>query len=109
GRAVLPAIPPDADSAALLADLLDAPTAAEAYRVIPDQGGESVEPDSADAVRLSAAAGLPAPHRVRLHDDLHVTVTGETDERRRVPLWVDDDGTVHLSRCRGRADDEPVP
>ncbi|GAA2366300.1 sacsin N-terminal ATP-binding-like domain-containing protein [Gordonia cholesterolivorans] len=109
GRAVLPAIPPDADSAALLADLLDAPTAAEAYRVIPDQGGESVGPDSADAVRLSAAAGLPAPHRVRLHDDLHVTVTGETDERRRVPLWVDDDGTVHLSRCRERADDEPVP
>lgn len=101
--AVLPGLPPSPDDAALLADLLDATTATDRYDALPDPDGVPADPDGPDAVALLAAAGLVAPRELRLHDDLHVTVTdGDTATRHRVPLWVGDDGTVHLNRRGGR-------
>ncbi|EGD54227.1 sacsin N-terminal ATP-binding-like domain-containing protein [Gordonia neofelifaecis] len=100
-RAVLPGLPPDSAAAAVLADLVDAPTADAVCQVLPDPGGDAVDADSAEAVRLLAAAGLTTARQVRIHDDLHVEITDDDRTRRqRIPRWVTDDGVVHLSRGR---------
>ncbi|NLG46856.1 hypothetical protein [Gordonia sp. (in: high G+C Gram-positive bacteria)] len=102
-RAVLPGLPTVRDDAELLADLLDATTASERFHALPDLDGEAVDPDSSEAVALLAAVGMAAPRQVRLHDDLHVSLTDDdATTRHRVPLWVADDGTIHLSRARIR-------
>ena len=98
-QAVLPGLPANPADAALLADLLDATTAADRYDALPDPGCEPVDPDDPEAVAALAAAGIVAPRELRLHDDLHVTLTDdETSSRHRVPMWIADDETVHLNR-----------
>ncbi|MBM7367490.1 sacsin N-terminal ATP-binding-like domain-containing protein [Gordonia hydrophobica] len=100
-RAVLPGLPPTPRAAAQLAELLDATTASDRYDALPDPDGRPADPDAAESVALLAAAGLEAPRELRLHDDLHVTLTdGASSTRHRVPWWITDDGTVHLSRDR---------
>ncbi|MGB3886749.1 sacsin N-terminal ATP-binding-like domain-containing protein [Gordonia sp. (in: high G+C Gram-positive bacteria)] len=114
-RAVLPGLPPLPEAAAHLAELLDVPIASEAYQALLDLAGEAVDPDSAEAVVLLAASGMVGPRQVVLHDDLLVRITdgdsdmedaddGSADQDRvsshRVPIWVDDTGTVHLARSR---------
>lgn len=101
--AVLPGLPAVWNDAELLADLLDASTASDRFHAVPDLDGEAVDPDSAEAVALLAAAGVTAPRQIRLHDDLHVTLADDdASTRHRVPLWVAEDGTIHLSRARTR-------
>ncbi len=109
GRCVLAGLPVDAAAARMLADLLDVDTVSDRLTAIPDPGGDAVGPDSPEAVALLAARGLPPAADVRVHDDLVVTVVtgenagekdaGENDAgEKRVPMWVDDAGVVHLSR-----------
>ncbi|MFT3716007.1 MAG: hypothetical protein QM774_08685 [Gordonia sp. (in: high G+C Gram-positive bacteria)] len=105
-RTVLAGPVPDPASAAVLADLLDIPTASRRYaaRVVSD--GEAVDRDSAVAAREIAATGEVPDGPIVVHDALTVAVfatgTGAEIGRHRVPRWRDDARTWHLSEMVSR-------
>ncbi|MFC7960946.1 sacsin N-terminal ATP-binding-like domain-containing protein [Rhodococcoides kroppenstedtii] len=97
-RAVPGGAHPDA-----VADLLDLDTTDAVAVTVRDAGDVVAVADdpmlaayAAAATRASTAVTLPAD--VVVHDDLVVTASGIGE--RRVPYWVDPDGTVHLARIR---------
>ncbi|MFW0871611.1 sacsin N-terminal ATP-binding-like domain-containing protein [Rhodococcoides corynebacterioides] len=97
-RAVPGGAHPDA-----VADLLDLDTTA-ALTVTVRGGGDVVAVADDPMLAAYAAAvtdalpSLALPSEIVVHDDLVVTASGIGE--RRVPYWVDPDGTVHLERIR---------
>lgn len=105
-RAVLAGVPVDAEDAAILADLLDLPTASDELVVEVTSEGTAATWTHPEAMRFAALRGaVPERGELRLHDDLRVTVRiadeERTDERtveKSVRWWVDDRGVTHLTR-----------
>ncbi|WLP93176.1 ATP-binding protein [Gordonia sp. NB41Y] len=94
-EAVIAGLPVVAADAAMLAEILDLPTAGEQFTVILGGPGRPVETTSAEAVRWSATAGAVAGP-MRIHDELWVFLEHNgTRREKRVDWWVDDRGVTH--------------
>ena len=97
-RAVPGGAHPDA-----VADLLDVDTTDSLTVTVRDAGDVVAVADDPMLAAYAAAAtralpSLTLPSDVVVHDELLVTAAGIGE--RRVPYWVDPDGTVHLARIR---------
>ncbi len=96
-RAVPGGAHPDA-----VADLLDVDTTDSLTVTVRETGDVVAVADDPILAAYAAATGaltsLPLPTDVVVHDELVVTASGIGE--RRVPYWVDPDGTVHVTRIR---------
>jgi len=95
------AVPVAGDGAAArdFADLVDADPVSEAGRALVLGDGQTVSPDSADALVWQLLTGRPADGPLVLHDDLQVALelpAGRSEHR--VDWWCDAAGATHRRR-----------
>ncbi|MFH5209144.1 sacsin N-terminal ATP-binding-like domain-containing protein [Antrihabitans sp. NCIMB 15449] len=98
------AVTPDAlvagsiETATALARLLDLPLVSESVRgVVVGTGRASSWDREPTAVLACIGLGLPLPTgSIEVHEQLRVTLRGSVEATVDVPIWVADDGIVHL-------------